>query len=92
MTIKFEIVVGLLIFTLTTGSALVGWMLNTLINQGKAIVFNSSGLEKLVAISSNIEKLLCEYHEEQREIRKDLDVLRYEHAALSGEHKKKHQE
>lgn len=66
----------------TTLIALFGYIIKSLSDHGKM-------LSTLTTTAEDIKELLMITRKEQSDTRTDLDELRYEHAALAGEHKKK---
>lgn len=67
-----------------------GWMITTLIQQGKDITAQQGSIALLTKTAADIRELLEITRKEQEAMRRDLGDLMLDHAALAGEHKKKH--
>ena len=72
----------LTILLLSGLATLLAYLIKVSIDHGKM-------LSTLTTTAADIKELLMLTRKDQEETRSDLDELRYEHAALAGEHKKK---
>lgn len=70
------------IILLTAVGTVFGYLLKTVTDHGRA-------LATLTEISRENKDLIHALHDDQRQVRRDLDELRIEHAELSSDHKKK---
>ncbi len=66
-----------------------GWIVTSIIAQGKDLTRQHGMIETLTQTAADIKELLIITRDEQKLLRGDLDDLRIDHAKFSGECKKK---